>query len=316
MAKIAISYRRSDSQDITGRIFDRLSQQYGRDTVFRDIDSIKPGIDFRTQIADALTATDVLLVIVGPRWLGRGKGAESRMDSEADPVRVEVEMALKRDIPIIPILVSGMKMPEVGQLPDTLKDFAYRHAVQVDGGRDFDHHIDGLTRTLDQFFAAKGIQLPGQQESAGGTSGAGPAVPVAKSSVTEAAPQAFVNRVAPRRTFSLPVLFAALGLVAGVALTAAIAVFFLRSGKPPAFDCYSAVDPDEQRICRNSELAELDRNLATAYAVLRAHLDKDKQTALAADEGAWLERRKSCNKDDACIRAAYITRLRQLRNWQ
>jgi hypothetical protein len=159
LAKIAISYRRSDSQDITGRIFDRLSQQYGRDTVFRDIDSIKPGIDFRTQIADALTATDVLLVIVGPRWL-------------------------------------------------------------------------------------------------------------------------------------------------------------LRSGKPPAFDCYSAVDPDEQRICRNSELAELDRNLATAYAVLRAHLDKDKQTALAADEGAWLERRKSCNKDDACIRAAYIIRLRQLRNWQ
>src|SRR5271155_5233024 len=77
MAKIAISYRRSDSQDITGRIFDRLSQQYGRDTVFRDIDSIQPGIDFRAQIADALTATDVLLVIVGPRWLGRGEGIES-----------------------------------------------------------------------------------------------------------------------------------------------------------------------------------------------------------------------------------------------
>jgi hypothetical protein len=123
MAKIAISYRRSDSQDITGRIFDRLAQQYGRDTVFRDIDSIQPGIDFRTQIADALTTTDVLLVIVGPRWLGRGEGAESRMDNESDPVRVEVEMALKRDIPVIPVLVSGMKMPEAGQLPATLKDF-------------------------------------------------------------------------------------------------------------------------------------------------------------------------------------------------
>jgi uncharacterized protein YecT (DUF1311 family) len=316
LAKIAISYRRSDSQDITGRIFDRLSQQYGRDTVFRDIDSIKPGIDFRTQIADALTATDVLLVIVGPRWLGRGKGAESRMDSEADPVRVEVEMALKRDIPIIPVLVSGMKMPEVAQLPDTLKDFAYRHAVQVDGGRDFDHHIDGLTRTLDQFFAAKGVTPPRQRESSG--NGAVPAAPVANSFAAAGAPQAFVSQAVPRwrAFFSLPALFGAIGLIAGIGLTVAIAVFFLRTGRPPAFDCYSAVDPDEQRICRNSELAELDRNLTTAYSVLRAHLDKDKQAALAADESAWLEQRKSCKKDDACIRAAYITRLRQLRNWQ
>jgi len=106
------------------------------------------------------------------------------------------------------------------------------------------------------------------------------------------------------------------GLLAGVALTAAIAIMFLRTGKPPSFDCYSAVDTDEQEICRNSELAELDRSLAVAYSVLRAHLDKDKQTALVADENAWRERRRSCNKDDACIRAAYITRLRQLRNWQ
>jgi uncharacterized protein YecT (DUF1311 family) len=312
VAKIAISYRRSDSQDITGRIFDRLAQQYGRDTVFRDIDSIQPGIDFRTQIADALTATDVLLVIVGPRWLGRGKGVESRMDNESDPVRVEVEMALKRDIPIIPVLVSGMKMPEVGQLPDTLKDFAYRHAVQVDGGRDFDHHIDGLIRTLDQFFAGKGMALPGQPGSVGSSAGAASAaIP------SGAVPQGAVAPAVPRRwRFSAPVLFGAVGLLAGVALAASIAVFFLRGGKPPTFDCYSAVDPDEQEICRNSELAELDRNLATAYSVLRAHLDKDKQAALAADESAWLERRKSCKKDDACIRAAYITRLRQLRNWQ
>ena len=316
MAKIAISYRRSDSQDITGRIFDRLTQQYGRDTVFRDIDSIKPGIDFRTQIAGALATTDVLLVVVGPRWLGRGRGVESRMDSEADPVRVEVEMALKRNIPIIPVLVSGIKMPDVGQLPDTLKDFVYRQAVQVDGGRDFDYHIDGLIRTLDQFFATKGIAPPRQQDSAGSTAGA-VSEPMAKSSAAGAAPQAFVSQAQPPRTlFSLPVLFGVIGLVAGVAVTAAIVVFFLRNGAPPTFECYSAVDPDEREICRNSELAELDRRLAAAYSVLRAHLDKDKQVALAADESAWLEQRKACNKDDACIRTAYITRLKQLRSWQ
>ncbi|HEX4411503.1 MAG TPA: TIR domain-containing protein [Xanthobacteraceae bacterium] len=159
MARIAISYRRSDSQDITGRIFDRLSQQYGKETVFRDIDSIQPGIDFRTQIADALTAVDVLLVVVGPRWLGQGEAGRARINNEADPVRIEVETALKRSIPIIPVLVGGMKMPEVGDLPESLKDFAFRHAVTVDGGRDFDHHLRGLIGALDRFFAGKADAL-------------------------------------------------------------------------------------------------------------------------------------------------------------
>jgi uncharacterized protein YecT (DUF1311 family) len=155
MAKIAISYRRSDSQDITGRIFDRLIQQYGKSTVFRDIDNIQPGIDFRVQIAEALRTTDVLLVVVGPKWLGRVRGIESRIDNEADPVRVEVETALKRGIPLIPVLVGGMKMPEVGHLPAGLRDFAYRHAVTVDSGRDFDHHVEGLIRALDQILTSR-----------------------------------------------------------------------------------------------------------------------------------------------------------------
>jgi hypothetical protein len=153
MAKIAISYRRSDSQDITGRIFDRLAQHYGKETVFRDIDSMQPGIDFREQISEALTTSDILLVIVGPKWLGLGEETRQRIDNEDDPVRVEVETALTRKIPIVPVLVGSMKMPEASHVPSSLRDFAYRQAVTVDGGRDFDHHVDGLIRALDQRFA-------------------------------------------------------------------------------------------------------------------------------------------------------------------
>jgi uncharacterized protein YecT (DUF1311 family) len=150
MSKIAISYRRSDSEDITGRIFDRLVQQFGKQTVFRDIDNIRPGIDFRTQIAEALRTTDVLLVMIGPRWFGGATGGQRRIDDEADPVRIEVETALKREIPIIPVLVGGIEMPKTKQLPESLRDLAYRHAVTVDSGRDFDHHVEGLVRALDQ----------------------------------------------------------------------------------------------------------------------------------------------------------------------
>ena len=63
MPNISLSYRRLDSQDITGRIFDRLAQRFGRERVFRDIDNIRPGIDFRTQIAAALEQTQVATLL-------------------------------------------------------------------------------------------------------------------------------------------------------------------------------------------------------------------------------------------------------------
>ena len=77
MAKIAISYRRTDS-DVTGRIFDRFVQRYGKDSVFRDIDNIPFGIDFRKVVNDALRGSDVLIAIVGPNWRGTRKRGGAR----------------------------------------------------------------------------------------------------------------------------------------------------------------------------------------------------------------------------------------------
>jgi hypothetical protein len=149
MAKITISYRRDDSMDITGRIFDRLTSRYGRETVFRDIDSIPPGRDFREHIQASIDDSDVLMVVVGPRWMGSTKHGQPRIRAETDYVRVEVEAALSRHIPVIPLLVGGADMPEPSQLPENIREFAYRNAVPIDSGRDFDHHLDGLIRATD-----------------------------------------------------------------------------------------------------------------------------------------------------------------------
>jgi hypothetical protein len=70
MPRITISYRRDDSLDITGRIFDRLAGHFGREAVFRDIDSIPPGADFRRHIDRVLDESDIILAIVGPRSTG------------------------------------------------------------------------------------------------------------------------------------------------------------------------------------------------------------------------------------------------------
>jgi len=331
MARIAISYRRSDSQDITGRIFDRLVMHYGKSTVFRDIDSIRPGIDFRTQIADALKATDVLLVIVGPHWLGRGEGAASRMDNEADPVRIEVETALKRDIPIIPVLVHEVKMPEVGELPGSLRDFAFRHAVTVDGGRDFDHHIEGLIRSLDQFFGTmigdrEGLvsaetRKPSLLKKYGLAGGLAAIVIVLAAILfrTDTKQPAVAVQPQPNQ----PQLIQPVAVMPQAApapsppatLAPPVQSPDSQYRITPKFDCASSSGEDEQTICQNGELTVLDRELNAVYTAVRGRLDKDKQKALAADENVWLGQRAACKTDVACIRTAYQKRLKVLQAW-
>src|SRR5580692_9816366 len=149
MPKIAISYRRADSEAMTGRIFDRLIAYYGKEAIFRDIDDIPAGIDFRVHINETLRATHILLAIIGPAWLGAAQGGVERIQEESDPVRVEVETALRRRVPVIPVLIGATRMPSSDQLPPSLKDFAFRNAVKIDTGQDFDYHMDRLIRSMD-----------------------------------------------------------------------------------------------------------------------------------------------------------------------
>src|SRR5215472_16028819 len=98
MPRITISYRHYDSLDITGRIFDRLTGHFGDEAVFRDIDSSQPGADFRRHIDRVLDESDIILAIVGPRWIGPDN-EQPRLATPADPVRLEIETALRKDKP-------------------------------------------------------------------------------------------------------------------------------------------------------------------------------------------------------------------------
>src|SRR5882762_10276889 len=118
MTHITISYRRSDSDAIAGRIRDRLASHFGDESVFMDIDSIPFGFDFRDHIQEALAQNDILIAVIGPQWLGPGKGGSLRIMEETDPVRIEIETALKNGSAIIPVLVGGATMPEPADLPE------------------------------------------------------------------------------------------------------------------------------------------------------------------------------------------------------
>ena len=161
MPKIAISYRRSDSSAITGRIFDRLAAHYGRESVFMDIDNIPFGTDFRSHIQAVLQETEVLIVVIGPQWLGTDAAGAVRMSQDSDPVRAEIEAAQARSLPLIPVLVDGARMPASAELPASFKDFAFLNAAEVATGRDFHPHLDRLIGAIDRTVAARTGSSPG-----------------------------------------------------------------------------------------------------------------------------------------------------------
>jgi hypothetical protein len=151
MPKIFISYRRGDSQAIAGRIRDRLANKYGEGSVFMDVDSISDGSIFFDEIKGALQGGGILLAIIGPDWQGPA-GAASRIATDADPVRIEIETALQRGIHVIPVLVNGAGMPKAADLPPSLQSLLSHNAAEVDAGRDFHQHMERLIRSIDRAF--------------------------------------------------------------------------------------------------------------------------------------------------------------------
>jgi formylglycine-generating enzyme required for sulfatase activity len=154
MPRIFISYRREDSSDSAGRIYDWLVRHFGSDAVFLDVD-IPFGVDFREYLSEAVGRCDVLLAIIGPNWLdirtteGSHQG-ERRLDDPADFVRIEIEAALARDIPVIPVLVGRATMPREPSLPECLKKLAFRQAAEARSGRDFDDQVNRLIRGIER----------------------------------------------------------------------------------------------------------------------------------------------------------------------
>ncbi len=146
---IFISYRRNDSADVTGRIYDKLLQSFDRKQLFKDVDSIPLGVDFLDHLNKKVGECNVLIAIIGPYWIESNvpKG-EKRIDDEKDFVRIEIESALKRKIPVIPVLVRGAKMPSNNNLPESLKTLAFWNGIPVRPDPDFHRDMERLIQGI------------------------------------------------------------------------------------------------------------------------------------------------------------------------
>jgi hypothetical protein len=146
--RIFISYRRAESAYPTGWLYDRLANHFGRADIVRDIDTIEPGDDFVEVIGRAVASCDVMLVVIGTRWISiTDEDGRRRLDHSDDFVRREIEAAWQRDIRVIPILVDGATMPRTEQLPPSLVKLTRHQALELSPYR-FD--TDRLLRVLDK----------------------------------------------------------------------------------------------------------------------------------------------------------------------
>jgi TPR repeat protein len=152
--KIFISYRRDDASYPAGRLYDRISAVFPQSQIFMDVDNLDPGVDFVEAIEASVSSCDVLIAVIGKRWLvSSDEEGRRRLDNPDDFVRLEIATALKRNIRVIPVLVDGALVPRSTELPDDLKPLVRRNALEVSHERfrfDSGRLTDAIKRGFEQ----------------------------------------------------------------------------------------------------------------------------------------------------------------------
>src|SRR5215468_3863630 len=126
---VFISYRHSDAKEYAKHIYSSVAKQFPNIALFLDVESIEPGSNFDLTIRRTMARCGVLIALIGPEWLKATDAAgRSRLRDPKDYVRLEILEALRRRIPIVPVLLPGAAMPSESALPRELRPLAYRNA--------------------------------------------------------------------------------------------------------------------------------------------------------------------------------------------
>lgn len=143
MPGIFICYRRSDTAHVAGRLHAALEQDFGEDLVFRDRSDLEGGDPWSDRIESAIVDADVVLVLVGPRWI------DELVEREGGPdhVRQEIELALRRARRTMPVLVDQDEPPPSDAVPDDVAGLFERQALRVRDST-FDDDVERLASQL------------------------------------------------------------------------------------------------------------------------------------------------------------------------
>jgi hypothetical protein len=268
--KVFISYRREDSRYQARRIYDAFVKALPTDTVFMDVDSMAPGDDFVEILEGWVQQCEVLLALIGPRWIDSIDPRTNlrRLDNPDDFVRIEVRGALARKIPVVPVLLDAAGMPTAAELPDDVKALTRRNAEFVDF-RTFDADVQRLIKRLklgkevEQLSEAPGPEATGNANRPTGV----------------AMTDTFAERIKPNAAAAKPLVWVA----AAVLALAAVAVTFVMVNRSlnPSYGMIDFIRSEERQA------DEVRARKASGLLAL-AENARDEAEAKAADAAAAL----------------------------
>jgi TolB-like protein len=161
---IFISYRRDDTSGFAGRLFDRMTASFPHEQIFLDVQGIEPGANFVEVLSAQVGGCDVLLVLIGRRWLAGTTDGRMRLHDPKDFVRIEIEVALARDVRVIPLLIDGAGMPVAEDLPESIRPLVLRQALEISHQR-FEADTQILIQTLRRNVAEPIPSPPGRPDA-------------------------------------------------------------------------------------------------------------------------------------------------------
>jgi len=160
MSGIFISYRRDDSRHAAGRLGDDLAAVFGPARIFRDVESIDPGVDFEVALEQALKGCAVMLVVIGSRWLSiTDKDGRRRLDQPGDWIRTEVARALARQVRLIPVMLEDTPLPDAALLPEDLRPLVRRQSLPLSDAR-WRGDLQRLVETLERIPGLERLPSP------------------------------------------------------------------------------------------------------------------------------------------------------------
>jgi TIR domain len=157
--RIFISYRRDDDPNGAARVRDALAAKFGTANVFMDVDNLVAGQRFDEELAKALAQCDVLIAVVGARWMELLKARSA--SGENDYVRQEIAEALRRKLLVIPVRVgregSMPPLPRVKELPPDIRDVVFYQKLDLAHER-FGRDIEELANAITAIRNKNGLQ--------------------------------------------------------------------------------------------------------------------------------------------------------------
>ncbi|GMV94886.1 MAG: hypothetical protein AMXMBFR82_46640 [Candidatus Hydrogenedentota bacterium] len=158
MKKIFISYRRDDATSVAHMIHEFIARRFRTENVFFDLTGIKPGDNWRDRITDALEECGVFVEIIGSQWLEprdqKTGHRVRRLDNPHDVLRFEIETAIAKSIPIIPVLVDRAEFPGEDEVPASIRPLfkAQAHILNPEQG-EYETRIEKLLVRIEEFVA-------------------------------------------------------------------------------------------------------------------------------------------------------------------